>query len=49
MAHLTALTEIHIRRNADVGITPIMPTFELCRPGCWFACCVGGSVLQGAA
>jgi len=25
------LIDIPIRRNADVGITPIMPTFELCR------------------
>src|SRR5262249_22040902 len=33
----TVVAAANIRRNADVGITPIMPTFELCRPGRWFA------------
>jgi hypothetical protein len=38
MAQLTALTEIHTRRNADVGITPIMPMLWLCRQVHWIPC-----------
>jgi len=30
----------HIRRCADVGTTPIVPTSRLCRPDGWIACLV---------
>jgi hypothetical protein len=37
----------HIRRCADVGTTPIVPTTWLCRPEDWIACGVGNSPRVG--